>query len=246
MVMQYRNRLYDSYRSGLGLSACAVNMVSTRHIVRRLRKDLPADRSAAIIDLGCGSGELLGHLREMGYRGAIGVDTSKQQIAVARSRGVTQVEHADGLGFLRSAVDESVEMVITWDVIEHLTKDETIELAERIQRVLRPGGRWVIHVPNAESPFFGRIRYGDWTHEQAFTRSSLDQLLCAVGFQQVRYEEDGPVVHGFMSGVRRVLWTCFRTLLRLYLAAETGDVGRQLILSQNLMAVATKPRASAD
>ena len=38
-------------------------------------------------------------------------------------------------------------------------------------RALKPGGRWILHTANAESPFYGRVRYGDITHEQAFTQS---------------------------------------------------------------------------
>jgi len=184
-------------------------------------------------------------LRQAGYQHAVGVDSSGEQAAAAEAAGIIGIEQRDLLEFLRNTPSGSVDVVITWDVIEHLFKDETLDLAEQIARVLRPGGRWIIHVPNGESPFFGRIRYGDWTHEQAFTSGSLDQLLRSVGFQEVTYQEDRPVVHGVISAFRRILWHLFRSILRLYLAAETGDAGHRLIVSQNLMAVATKA-AQAD
>lgn len=106
--------------------------------------------------------------------------------------------------------------------------------------MLRPGGRWIIHVPNGESPFFGSIRYGDLTHELAFTRTSLAQLLLASGFAEVRCFEDQPVVHGAKSALRWLLWRGFRGVLRLYIAAETGDARGGHIFSQNLLAVARK------
>jgi len=240
-MTRYRDRLYEHYRSGLGLGDVSTEADPARYVLRRLMPaHLPKDKNALILDLGCGSGMLVHLLRQAGYPNAVGIDTSREQVAGAKAAGIGGVERRELLGFLRDAASESAAAVITWDVIEHLRKDETLELAEQIARVLGPGGRWIIHVPNAESPFFGRIRYGDWTHEQAFTRGSLEQLLRAVGFQEISYEEDRPVVHGVVSAGRRVLWHLFRSILRVYLAAETGDSGRRLIVSQNFMAVATK------
>jgi len=50
------------------------------------------------------------------------------------------------------------------------------------------------------------------------------------------------VPHGLKSAVRWALWRCIRGLLRLYLAAETGDTGRDAIFSENLLAVAFKSK----
>ena len=99
---------------------------------------------------------------------------------------------------------------------------------------------WIIHVPNGESPFGGRSRFGDFTHEQAFTRGSLTQLLLASGFATVACYEDAPAAHGAKSRLRALLWRLIRLALRLYLAVETGDTGRNAIFSQNLLAVAVK------
>jgi hypothetical protein len=85
-----------------------------------------------------------------------------------------------------------------------------------------------------------RIRYGDFTHELCFTRTSLSQLLLSSGFQQANCFEDQPVPHGMKSAVRWALWKVFRNLLRLYVAAETGDSGHNAVFSQNLLCVAFK------
>ena len=108
-----------------------------------------------------------------------------------------------------------------------------------VRRVLKPNGRWIIHAPNAESPFFGRIRYGDFTHELAFTHQSLGAVLRAGGFGQVECFEDEPVVHGLKSAVRWVFWKLLRLGLRFFIAVETGETAAG-IYSQNLTAVARK------
>ena len=82
--------------------------------------------------------------------------------------------------------------------------------------------------------------FWDFTHEIAFTRTSLAQLLLASGFAKVGCFEDYPVPHGVKSTARWVLWQVFRNLLRLYIAAETGDSGHDAVFSQNLLCVAIK------
>jgi SAM-dependent methyltransferase len=136
--------------------------------------------------------------------------------------------------------DGSVDALVAFDVIEHFTRDELIGLVDEAWRVLKDGGVWIIHVPNGESPFAGRMRYWDLTHELAFTHTSMSQLLRSSGFSAVACYEDEPVVHGLKSGLRWVLWKMIRVGLRLYLAAETGDTSQKAIFSQNLLAVAVK------
>ena len=47
-------------------------------------------------------------------------------------------------------------------------------------------------------------------------------------------------MHGAKSALRWLLWKGFRGVLRLYIAAETGDASNARIFSQNLLAVAIK------
>jgi len=125
-------------------------------------------------------------------------------------------------------------------VIEHFAKDDLLRLVDAVHRGLRAGGRWIIHVPNGESPFFGAVLHADLTHEQAFTRESMAQLLLASGFRKVRCYEDTPVAHGAKSLVRVLLWRLIRAGLRVYVAAETGDTSPDVIFSRNLLVVATR------
>lgn len=240
----YRARIYSHYvqarEQALApqtLAGLAPRSYSLRWLIRH---HFPADKNAAVLDLGCGHGALLHFARLSGYANLRGVDGSPQQVAAARSLGIEGVEEGDLYDALADQADASLDVVIAFDVIEHFTRDELLPFVDEVRRVLKPEGRWIIHVPNGESLFGGRMRYWDLTHELAFTRTSVAQLLLASGFAEVRCFEDQPVVHGAKSALRWVLWKGFRGLLRLYLAAETGDAGRGHIFSQNLLAVARK------
>ena len=124
------------------------------------------------------------------------------------------------------------------DILEHLDPPTALALLDDVHRVLKPGGRAIIHVPNAEGIFGMRIRYGDFTHCAAFTARSMEQVLRACGFTDVACFEDQPVAHGLKSAVRRLLWRTLTLPFRVLLAAESGVT--RAILSQNLLAVARR------
>jgi SAM-dependent methyltransferase len=176
-------------------------------------------------------------MQQAWYKRARGVDGADEQIRAARALGITGVERDDVMSALAATPTASLDVVVAFDLIEHFTKTEVIQLVDEVYRVLRPTGRWIIHVPNGEGPFGGRIRYGDFTHEFAFTRVSMAQLLKASGFASVQCYEDQPVPHGLKSTVRYLLWQVIRTGLLLYIAVETGDLDRSAVFSQSLLAV---------
>jgi len=61
----------------------------------------------------------------------------------------------------------------------------------------------------------GAMRYGDYTHEQAFIPTSIQQLLKASGFSRFVFAECGLRVHGLKSLVRVVLWQMVQKLVSL-------------------------------
>jgi 2-polyprenyl-3-methyl-5-hydroxy-6-metoxy-1,4-benzoquinol methylase len=212
-------------------------MPSLRALVKN---HFPPDRNASVLDLGCGHGAIMHAAREQGYRNLRGVDGSVEQVAAAKQLGIEGVEHGDVLSTLEQCKDASLDVVVAFDVLEHFTKDELLPFIDQVHRVLKPGGRFIIHVPNGESLFGSRMFFWDLTHELAFTRQSLSQLMLSSGYAQVECFEDIPVVHGFKSALRWSIWKVFRGLLRLYIATETGDSGKRAVFSQNMLAVVTR------
>jgi hypothetical protein len=125
------------------------------------------------------------------------------------------------------------------DILEHLSPQETLDILDGVHRVLKSSGRLIAHVPNGEGLFAMRVRYGDFTHTQAFTQQSISQVLKACRFDQIGCHEDKPLVYGLKSFVRRVLWDLLTVPHRLLLAAESGTFSG--ILSQNLLVTAIRP-----
>jgi hypothetical protein len=130
-------------------------------------------------------------------------------------------------------------VLIAFDLLEHPPDNGLFSFAADAYRVLKSGGRLIIHTRNGRSPFGMMMRYGDITHTRAFTRNSIEQLLRANGFSDIRCIGSAPMVHGLKSAMRALIWKVTRGLLRLWLMAEMGTA-RDAILTQNFLVVAIK------
>jgi SAM-dependent methyltransferase len=238
-----RQRIYAAYTSATNapLAPDTVAGLAPReaHLNRLIADHFPADKSARILELGCGHGALLHFARLAGYSNMSGVDGSPAQVAAAERLGIKGIRKGDLMGALRDAAEASLDAVVLFDVLEHLTRDEILDAVDAIHRALKAGGRLILHVPNGASPFGTLMIYSDLTHEIAFTPESLAQLFLASGWRKIECFEDPPAVHGVKSRLRAILWKAIRAGLRFYLAVETGSRAHS-VLTQNLYAVAVK------
>jgi len=95
------------------------------------------------------------------------------------------------------AADETFDIVLCCEVIEHMDVDPMFMLAE-LNRVLKPGGRLVLTTPNITSshalwkmlrgiePYFYMQYHKDgspYRHNYEYSRGGLETLLEAAGFQ---------------------------------------------------------------
>jgi 2-polyprenyl-3-methyl-5-hydroxy-6-metoxy-1,4-benzoquinol methylase len=240
----YRTRLYERYvttqlKSNAGQLRSLLNAGSP-YQEKLVRKFFPANRSVSILDIGCGFGPLLHTLKKLDYTNISGLDASPEQVKVAHQLGLECVRCGDIADELLGTNDSTWDVITAIDVLEHFSKDEVLFLLDNIHRVLKPGGLLILHVPNGEAIFSGKIYFGDFTHQVAFTRKSISQVTLCSGFASVRCYEDAPIAHGLLSGVRAIFWQFIRNWYRFVNAVETGEAGGELIFSQNLLAICRK------
>ncbi len=189
------------------------------------------DRAAPILEVGCGSGGLLAYLGRRGFSQAGGVDVSPEQVELARQRGVA-VECGDALDHLHDS-GRTYGAIVAVDVLEHLTGDEALALAQASLDALRPGGRVVIQTANGAGLLAGQVIYGDLTHQTIFTPESLGQLLRAVGFNNLGFWETGPIPIRLRGKVNVALWALMKRLANVARSVETGKT--QSIWTENFI-----------
>lgn len=77
-------------------------------------------------------------------------------------------------------IDEQFDLIILFEVIEHLGLDEGITMLGRLKELLVHGGKLIISTPNIFNP--GRFWF-DATHKVAYSYEELGGILLDQGFE---------------------------------------------------------------
>ena len=115
------------------------------------------------IDLGCGRGEWLELLGELGVD-AHGVDLDDGMLLACRELGLS-VETGEAISCLKNLPDESQVIVSGFHIVEHIPFDNLKLLVQEALRVLQPAGLLILETPNPENIVVGTSSfYLDPTH----------------------------------------------------------------------------------
>lgn len=136
-----------------------------------------------ILEVGCGTGNLMRLLKKKGYKNIQGMDISP--VAAKIAGGI--VGSAMDIPFK----DNSFDCVISLSVIEHVTEKEGDQFLREALRVLKPGGFVFLLTPNGSSflrTLQGKRWYGyqDETHTFFYNPWSLKAAMIRAGFVHIR------------------------------------------------------------
>lgn len=101
--------------------------------------------SQVILDIGCGTGNIVQYLQRLGKE-AHGITFKDSEVKVARERGIQNVFLADMHELPFS--DEVYDAFLMWDSLEH-AQAPFVALCEA-KRILKPNGRGLIYMPSQD------------------------------------------------------------------------------------------------
>lgn len=147
------------------------------------RRMLPWHGQGRLLDFGCGGGKFLLRMQDQGWK-AMGIDRSVDTIRQLREQvGVSAIAgtlpHAD-------LQPESFDIITMWSTLAHVHKP--LDVLRAAHRLLTPGGRLYVEVPNIQSWAFRWFR-GRWTgldlprHLTHFSAPTLRAMLESAGFR---------------------------------------------------------------
>jgi SAM-dependent methyltransferase len=229
-----------TYLTDMGRAVDPPSRADIRLVQRVLEHDLKGWMVSAVrgpaVDIGCGRGELVGALSNLGFSPVEGCDVGTEQVHAAQAAGLA-VENADGLEFLRRRT--GLTWVSAFDVLEHIPVGDLPRLLVAIHDSLRSRGVFVARFPNPSSPFFGAIQFGDPTHCNVVGPAALAVLLKRAGLTTAVVLPTRPMPHGIRSATRAAVWRIAEGLMYVARLAETGTLGGPL--TQNCILIARKP-----
>ncbi len=138
--------------------------------------DLPA--GARILDAGCGSGRNMVELARFGT--VTGVELSDTSVEIARGRESGEV--VEGSVLEMPFAEDSFDLAVSLDVIEHL-EDDLAALRE-LRRTVAPGGLLLVTVPAYQWLWSGHDVINH--HHRRYTRRTLQRVAEQAGWQQAR------------------------------------------------------------
>lgn len=156
-----------------------------------------------VFEVGFGNGSFASWAQEQGFNYS-GSELDVELLERANKAGIKVFDATDAFSSFEEA---TLDLVVAFDVFEHLILEDLEAMLISIKRALRPGGCVLARVPSGDSPFGRAIFHGDITHQLALGSSAIKQIATRCGLN-VAYIAPPclPLLGvGFSTGIRRAL-----------------------------------------
>jgi len=193
---------------------------------------------STILEIGFGQGLFLDWGAANGFK-MVGVDIVPEFVEAAKRRG--HDVYCGELKNVMASFDNQFDLIVIFDVLEHMTLDEIVSLFKVISRILKNNGRIIARFPNGASPFDRAYQYGDATHQTVLTGPKISQIAALSGLELLS-------VHNAIRFVRperaKILRLCLpiASLLRDVFQLSMGLIyfGKNIPLDPNMSVVIKK------
>lgn len=150
-----------------------------RYLSNLVKKD------AEILEIGCGWGPFIYALKKLGYSNIEAIDVIPECCEFVNREFGINIVCSDAINYFASKINKKFDVIVAFDVVEHLNKMEIIFLMQKIYESLKDNGVFIMRVPNGGSLNGLYIRYSGFTHELAFTCLSINEIFKVASFSDV-------------------------------------------------------------
>lgn len=206
MTNQELHEFYENYHTNHLKHALVEMPFRFAYWRNRLQHFIPSNKKAAVLDLGCGTGDFLLFLKNQGFTNLTGIEYSEEMKAMSeQTTAGIRIIYNDATAYLAETKSQ-YDFIICAHLLEHFEKSKVLETLKLAKDRLNPGGRLVIFTPNFASPFGLMIAFGDFTHITHFSGIAMAQLANMSGFEIDHIGGNGPVPFGISGTVKSWLW----------------------------------------
>ncbi len=124
------------------------------------------------LDIGCGNGSLIKYLRKLDIE-AYGIEISKYALEVADKELKPYIKYGDITKIPYK--DESFDLVLSFDVLEHI---ERSKLKKSLEESIRVSKKWILHKIYTKENHWVNITHGDdFSHISVFRQSFWNHMF---------------------------------------------------------------------
>ncbi len=146
-----------------------------------------------ILDIGCGRGEFIKTLLNVGKQYVFGMDINPQMVEKCKKEGLS-VELKDGVSYLYDNDNLNLGGIFSSQVIEHLKPSQIVKLIKGAYKNLQEGSPLILETINPMALVTQTMAYTlDLTHRQYVHPFTIEMLLKEHGFKKVEFIYSSPV-----------------------------------------------------
>lgn len=164
------------------------------YFARELRTASAGHAITDVLEVGFGDGVFIGYAASRGWK-VTGTELSDFQVSLGREAGY-DVHSPD---YVNELADASLDLIVAFDVLEHIPQDDVVSFLTTLASKLRPDGRMLLRYPNADSSLGNPLQYGDPTHVTEIGYFKMTYFAESSGLRILGYR--APVRRGFRSSV---------------------------------------------
>jgi len=185
-AQEERDRIWMQFHTGLARNP---GRLYRHQIINQVIKTTADSGNKLIVDIGCGTGELISYLAmEFNPQNLLGLDISKVGILKAQENypnlNFTQIE-IDNDGLSNKTIKSGADIIVCSEVLEHLEEPE--EILGFIKTNLTANGVLIVTVPAGPMSFLEKYI----GHHRHYTKDSLTHLLEVTGFSKIEIQRAG-------------------------------------------------------
>lgn len=148
--------------------------------IARILKDV--DRKAKVLEVGCGYGDKIQLLENIGFKGILGIEINPRIVEQAKKRDLNVISVEE---FWEKQEDNEFDLIVMSHIIEHFQWRDLIDFLDNYLECLKEGGYLLII-----TPIFHDLFYRDFDHIKPYYPTGIDMVFGNAGLQVQTYSKN--------------------------------------------------------
>ena len=151
-------------------------------------------KGSNVFEIGSADGKNAKYIQQLGYN-VTASDIADDFINVIKSKDIKTIK----FNILEDDFKEKYSAVFCWRVLVHFTKEDIIEILQKIRNVLEKDGVFIFNVMNSENKvtkeewvdFSNEYHMGAERYYRYFSEKELNEIITKIGYKVHSFHKEG-------------------------------------------------------